>query len=95
MGSSLVDFACKTRWLVVEISGATEAERTIEELSDRKLNDVGVRVLRFTEDQVLGDLEPVKDVILAALNEPFDKPGRTKPARNFARDDDDFHRSRF
>lgn len=95
MGSSLVDFACKTRWLVVEISGETEADRTIEELSDRKLTEVGVRVLRFTQEQVMGDLEPIKDTIFEALNEPFDKPARAKPSRETTREDGDFHRSRF
>ncbi|MFZ1743507.1 MAG: DUF559 domain-containing protein [Pontixanthobacter sp.] len=91
MGSSVVDFACKTRWLVVEISGETEADRTIEELSDRKLTEVGVRILRFTQAQVMDDLEAVKDVILAELEKPFDKPGRA-PKR---RDDGLHHRSRF
>ena len=81
MGSSVVDFACKTRWLVVEISGDTEADAKIEELSDRKLGDVGVRVMRFTQEQVMGDLEPIKEAIFEELNKPFDKPGRAKPAR--------------
>ena len=74
MGSSVVDFACKSRWLVVEISGETEADRTIEELSDRKLSDVGVRILRFTQEQALGDLEPVKEAILEELDKPFERP---------------------
>lgn len=92
MGSSVVDFACKTRWLVVEISGETEADRTIEELSDRKLQEVGVRVMRFTQEQIMGDLELVKDAILEELEKPFDKPGRTKPSRP-AYEDREFNRS--
>ena len=91
MGSSVVDFACKTRWLVVEISGETEADAKIEELSDRKLSDVGVRVMRFTQDQVMGDLEPIKDAILEELNKPFDKPGRSRPTRP-AYEDREFNR---
>jgi very-short-patch-repair endonuclease len=81
MGSSVVDFACKARWLVVEISGETEADAKIEELTDRKLNDVGVRVMRFSQEQVMGDLELVKAAILEELEKPFDKPGRSKPER--------------
>lgn len=76
MGSSLVDFACKSRWLVVEITGESEADRAIAELSDRKLAQVGVRVLRFTEEQAMGDLEPVRAAILEELHKPFDKPRR-------------------
>ena len=91
MGSSVVDFACKTRWLVVEISGETEADRIIEELSDRKLHEVGVRIMRFTQEQIMGDLEPIEEAILAELEKPFDKPGRTKPSRP-AYEDREFNR---
>ncbi len=91
MGSSVVDFACKTRWLVVEISGGSDADTTIEELSDRKLTDVGVRVMRFTQEQVMGDLEPVRAAIAAELDKPFDKPGRAPKKR----DDGLHHRSRY
>lgn len=76
MGSSIVDFACKARWLVIEISSGGEAERKIAELSDRKLADVGVRVLRFTEEEVMGDLELIRQTIFAELQKPFDKPRR-------------------
>ena len=74
MGSSVVDFACKSRWLVVEISGESAADAKIEELSDRKLMDVGVRVLRFTREQVMGDLEPIKEAIFEELMKPFERP---------------------
>lgn len=89
MGSSVVDFACKSRWLVVEISGESEADATIEELSDRKLSDVGVRVLRFTREAVLGDLEPVKQAIFDELNKPFERPriARTAPREQQPYDD--------
>ena len=59
MGSAIVDFACKTRWLVVETGGQSEAETTLAALSDRKLTDVGVRVLRFSDDEVLDDTDRV------------------------------------
>jgi very-short-patch-repair endonuclease len=41
IGSTVVDFACPARWLVVEISGETTAE--LAALQDKKLADVGVR----------------------------------------------------
>lgn len=96
MGSSVVDFACKSRWLVVEISGTTESDRTIEELSDRKLQDVGVRVLRFSVDQVMGDLEPIKNAIFAELDKPFERPRIARAAAPIAEQDGEerFHRSR-
>ena len=74
MGSAIVDFACKTRWLVVETGGEGEAEGTIAALSDRKLTDVGVRVLRFSDDEVLGDIEKVVKAIKDELQKPFERP---------------------
>jgi very-short-patch-repair endonuclease len=71
IGSTIVDFACPSRWLVVEISG--EANPEIEALQDRKLADVGIRVLRFSEEKVLEDVEPVAAAILAELQKPFDR----------------------
>lgn len=74
MGSAIVDFACKPRWLVVEIGGESEVDGTLAALSDRKLGDVGVRVLRFPEAQVLGETENVVEAIRAELQQPFERP---------------------
>ncbi len=74
MGSSIVDFACKPRWLVIELGGTEGTEATIAELSDRKLTDVGVRVMRFAESQVLEDIDAVIGAIQAELDKPFEKP---------------------
>ena len=74
MGSAIVDFACRSRWLVVETGGASEAEMARNALSDRKLTDVGVRVLRFADEDVLEDTDCVIDAILAELQKPFDRP---------------------
>ena len=74
MGSAIVDFACKTRWLVVETGGDSESETTLAALSDRKLTDVGVRVLRFTDDAVLADTDAVVKAIKDELQKPFEKP---------------------
>jgi very-short-patch-repair endonuclease len=80
MGSAIVDFACKTRWLVVETGGEGEAGATLAALSDRKLSDVGVRVLRFSDDKVLGDIETVVKAIKDELQKPFERP-RIEAAR--------------
>lgn len=74
MGSAIVDFACKTRWLVVETGGDGESEATLAALSDRKLTDVGVRVLRFADDAVLADTDAVVKAIKDELQKPFEKP---------------------
>ena len=80
IGSTIVDFACPARWLVVEVSGDTNAE--VSAIQDNKLAQVGVRVLRFTDEQVLNDNEPVVAAILAELQKPFDR--RAERAANAA-----------
>jgi leucyl-tRNA synthetase len=75
MGSTIVDFACKTRWLVVEIGGTgDDAEATLAMLSDRKLTDVGVRVMRFAEADVLEATDTVVKAIKEDLQKPWEKP---------------------
>jgi very-short-patch-repair endonuclease len=74
MGSAIVDFACKTRWLVVETGGEGDVDGTLATLSDRKLTDVGVRVLRFSDDQVLADTGAVVKAIKDELQKPFERP---------------------
>jgi very-short-patch-repair endonuclease len=71
IGSTVVDFACPARWLVVEVTGDTAAE--VAELQDRKLADVGIRVLRFSDSQVLDDGDAVVEAVLAELQKPFDR----------------------
>ena len=80
VGSTIVDFACPARWLVVEIAGDSNAE--VVAIQDRKLADVGIRVLRFSEAQVLEAIEPVAAAILAELQKPFDR--RAERAANAA-----------
>ena len=74
MGSTIVDFACRSRWLVVETGAASEADIALAELSDRKLTEVGVRVLRFSDDAILADVTAVLASIAEELQKPFDKP---------------------
>jgi very-short-patch-repair endonuclease len=74
MGSAIVDFACRTRWLVVETGGEGEAGATLAALSDRKLTDVGVRVMRFSDSAVLEDTDAVVKAIKDELQKPFERP---------------------
>ena len=61
-------------------SGDANAE--VVAIQDKKLADVGIRVLRFTDEQVLGDGEPVVAAILEELKKPFDR--RAERAANAA-----------
>jgi leucyl-tRNA synthetase len=81
MGSTIADFACKPRWLVIETGGTDGPEATLGELSDRKLTEVGVRVLRFSDEQVLGDVDAVLAAIAEELAKPFERPKIAAAAR--------------
>lgn len=87
LGSVLVDFACPSRWIAVLIS-PEGANADVDALQDKKLTDVGVRVLRFAEADVLGDIEPVVKAISAEVNKPFDKrTARRNAGQLFANDE--------
>ncbi|SMP67254.1 Very-short-patch-repair endonuclease [Novosphingobium panipatense] len=79
VGSTIVDFACPSRWIVVQISAA-DGNADVNELQDRKLIEVGIRVLRFSEEEVLGNVETVIREINTELNVPFDKRSARKKA---------------
>ena len=72
VGSSVVDFACPSRWIVVSLSGES-ANPEVDTLQDRKLKEVGIRVLRFSEAEVFADVEAVVRTINAEVNKPFDR----------------------
>lgn len=80
VGSTLVDFACASRWLVVAISPEGSSAE-VDALQDKKLTDVGVRVLRFAERQVLDDIDTVTRAISVEVNKPFSKPGARPKTR--------------
>jgi very-short-patch-repair endonuclease len=92
VGSAIVDFACPARWLVVDVSSEANAE--VLAIQDKKLTDVGIRVLRFSPDQVLEESEAVAGAILSELKKPFDRraeraanaAGRPKTAADTAAD---------
>jgi very-short-patch-repair endonuclease len=73
IGSTIADFACEARWLVVEVDGDAHDTPAIDASRDRKLIEVGIRVLRFASEQVMQDLDAVCEAILAELNKPFDR----------------------
>lgn len=80
VGSTIVDFACPSRWVVVSLSGAA-ANPEVDALQDRKLIEAGIRVARYTDEEVLADPDRVAKDIATLVNTPFDRPGRPAPRR--------------
>lgn len=71
VGFFILDFYCPSRKLVVEVDGSVHAGRGEEDrLRTDQLAAYDYRVLRFTNEQVLGDLDSVKRTILTEADRP-------------------------
>ncbi|MCC5907826.1 MAG: DUF559 domain-containing protein [Balneolaceae bacterium] len=68
----ILDFYCHEKKLAVELDGAyhnTEDQRASDEEREQFLNDIGVRVIRFSNEEVMGDVETVlKRIASSALS---------------------------
>lgn len=66
IGDYIVDFVCRDDGLVVEVDGAyhTEREQVVnDEIRTHDLESMGFRVIRFTNEEVLYDIEAVLEEI--------------------------------
>ncbi len=62
LGPFIVDFYCAALRLVVEVDGeihATPTQQRLDENRDHHLRELGLRVLRFRNEEVLGEPETV------------------------------------
>ena len=67
LGKYVVDFVCLEARLVVEVDGGQHVERQEEDARRTAwLESQGFRVLRFWNNEVLGNLEGTKEVIARA-----------------------------
>jgi len=73
----IVDFACLSQRLIVEVDGgthSTDAELERDGRRERHLSDQGFRVLRVWNSDVRENIEAVMDTIVAALHTPTPDP---------------------
>ncbi len=78
VGPYICDFLSRTAMLVIELDGDTHATQVVHDAKrDAFLRDRGLTVLRFSNADVMGNLEGVVDRICAAL--PMSPPP-TPPA---------------
>lgn len=62
----IVDFFCSSAKLVVEVDGGVhKAQQEQDRVREEILSGQGVRVIRFTNEEVITDIEKVKAQILA------------------------------
>ena len=63
----ICDFVCREKRLVVEVDGGQHNESAEDAVRDRRLNENGYRVLRFWNNDVLGNIEGVLTIIQTEL----------------------------
>jgi very-short-patch-repair endonuclease len=68
IGPYIVDFVCRERRLVVEVDGGQHEANVRDAVRDRWLVGEGYRVVRFWNNDVLGNLPGVLETLAAALN---------------------------
>ncbi|MDE2104913.1 MAG: DUF559 domain-containing protein, partial [Patescibacteria group bacterium] len=79
----IVDFYCKKLRLVIEVDGTshrTTEGRAKDSVRDRILDLANIKVLRFRNEQVLGDIESVID----RIKSEFGWLAKRKAAQKFA-----------
>jgi very-short-patch-repair endonuclease len=70
IGNYICDFVCRERLLIIEVDGGQHNESAADFVRDRRLNEAGYRVLRFWNNDVLGNIDGVLEVIQTALFAP-------------------------
>ena len=66
IGDYIVDFYCKEVGLVIELDGLSHQYNEVMDLDERKqsyLESIGLKVIRFEDEDVIRDLPNVKRVI--------------------------------
>ncbi|WP_206453434.1 endonuclease domain-containing protein [Aurantimonas marina] len=76
VGRFIVDFVCLDARLVVELDGSQHGASRTDAARTAELQRRGFRVLRFWNDEVLRELEAVRDTILAYARDGDLQPWR-------------------
>jgi very-short-patch-repair endonuclease len=69
VGPYIVDFICRERRLIVEVDGGQHATDPQDAVRDKWLRDHRYQVLRFWNNEVLGNIDGVLESIASALHE--------------------------
>ncbi|WP_371420931.1 endonuclease domain-containing protein [Tardiphaga sp.] len=76
IGPYTVDFVCRENRLIIEVDGGQHADNAADVVRDNWLVDHRYRVLRFWNNDVLGNIDGVLEVIATALAETPPHPDR-------------------
>jgi len=65
----ICDFVCRERKIIIEVDGGQHNESARDAIRDERLGQKGYKVLRFWNNDVLGNIEGVLTVIQTELQE--------------------------
>jgi very-short-patch-repair endonuclease len=86
----ICDFVCRERMLIIEVDGGQHNESTADAVRDRQLSEAGYRVLRFWNNDVLGNINGVLEMIQTALFGAVAPHPVPLPVKNGEREKNDF-----
>ncbi len=79
IGPYIADFAARVPMLVVELDGDSHAQQaTYDDLRTAYLEEQGYRVLRFTNREVMTNMEGVLLALADAIRDPLSQPSPLK-----------------
>ncbi len=82
----IADFMCKKLKLIIEVDGSSHEGREKDDLNrDAQLTAMGFTVLRFTDRDVLEDLNYVEDTIISWIKENNHPPNPLRIPRRQSR----------
>ena len=76
IGNYIVDFYCPKLKLVIEVDGATHLRKkdiTYDQKRNKELEKLGLKVLRFWNDDILNGLDEVINVLEKEINKIINK----------------------
>jgi very-short-patch-repair endonuclease len=77
VGSYIVDFYCSSAKLVIEVDGDSHAgslNKRNDAKRQREIEALGLKVIRFTDLEVMRNIESVLEVIRSLLRPPLTPP---------------------
>ena len=80
----IADFFCKKLCLVIEVDGITHQWEKTQRKDRKKEEDLrraGFKVVRFTDDEVLGNIEGVRRALQGYVEEREKELGSSSPLR--------------
>jgi very-short-patch-repair endonuclease len=70
LGPRIADFVCFEQMLIIEADGGQHADSKRDQLRDADLKQRGFRIVRFWNNDIIGNAEGVLETILHELKQP-------------------------